>query len=137
VFIENLSYALVQVLHNFGAAGAVAIPLSALAADQAWAGRQRPLLWLVLLAWGIQALSGSGFGAVSYYFYGRFPDLTDIAVTALGIKILCTILGLAIAGFSLRARTGQGADFHPRGWQALAGLGLLALTAAAFLRWFS
>jgi hypothetical protein len=134
VLLENLSYALVQVLHNFGAAGAVAIPLSALAADQAWAGRQRPLLWLVLLAWGIQALSGSGFGAVSYYFYGRFPDLTGIAITALTIKILCTILGLVLAAFSLRSRH---AGFHPRSWQGLAGLGVVALTAAAFLRWFS
>lgn len=132
---ENLAYALVQVLHNFGAAGAVAIPLAALAAGQAWSGRQRQLLWLVLLAWGIQALSGSGFGAVSYYFYGRLPDLTGIAVTALGIKIACTILGLALAVF--RLRTGRRAGFHLRGWPSLAGLGVLALTAAAFLRWFS
>lgn len=132
--IENLSYALVQVLHNFGAAGAVAIPLSALAAGQAWSGRQRQLLWLVLLAWGIQALSGSGFGAVSYFFYGRFPDLALIATTALTVKILCTILGLALAGFSLRSR---GAGLYPRNWQGLAGLGVVALTAAAFLRWFS
>lgn len=132
--MENLSYALVQVLHNFGAAGAVAIPLSALAAGQAWPGRQRQLLWLVLLAWGTQALSGGGFGAVSYYFYGRFPDLSDVAVVALGTKILCTILGLVIAGFSLRF---QRAGFHRRNWQGLATLGVVALTAAAFLRWFS
>ncbi|HRP97465.1 MAG TPA: hypothetical protein PL143_14570 [Rhodocyclaceae bacterium] len=67
---ENLSYALVQVVHNFGAAAVVGVPVLALALAGASSAEhlRRRLLWLILLAWSAQALSGAGFGAVSRYF---------------------------------------------------------------------
>ncbi|HRP97466.1 MAG TPA: hypothetical protein PL143_14575 [Rhodocyclaceae bacterium] len=46
------------------------------------------------------------------------------------------MLGFALAAMALRP-AGAGAAASPRTWQALATLGALALTAAAFLRWFS
>ncbi|MDT8388193.1 MAG: hypothetical protein RQ736_11815 [Thiogranum sp.] len=134
---ENLSYALVQVLHNFGAAGVIAVPLFALATGQAWMEQRRRLLWLALLAWLVQSLSGSGFGAVSYSFYERLPDLTGVALVALGIKITSTLIAIALTIVALRTRTQHSAAFYRHSWQTLAGLGILALTAAAFLRWFS
>ncbi len=135
---ENLSYALVQVLHNFGAAAVVGIPLFALAADSRGADGDRPLLWFTLLAWSTQALSGAGFGAVSYYFYGQLPDIAGVAIIALVIKIACAILGFALAATLLRARpAGWSGAVHRRAWEMLAGFGVLALAAAAFLRWFS
>jgi hypothetical protein len=137
VFAENLSYALVQVVHNFGAAGVVALPLFAIAAARTGAYRERSLLWLVLLAWSTQVLSGAGFGAVSYYFYTAFPELSRIATVALVIKVASAILALILVGVALR-RDGQGATAPTRPmWHALAGLGVVALTAAAFLRWFA
>lgn len=133
---ENLAYALTQVMHNFGAVavlgGAVFAlwPVPRLESGRIFAG-------LILAAWTAQLLSGGVFGLVSYHYYGETPDLSSVAMTALVIKIVAALLGVLLSGrFLLRGR-----QWHPdrvkRTFQGLVALGVVALTAAAFLRWFS
>jgi hypothetical protein len=134
---ENLAYALVQVVHNFGAAAVVGGALFArwpAAADRAL---QRRLAWLVLVGWAAQVASGASFGAVSFHYYGQFPDIHGLAVAALLVKIGCALAGLAVAAACLRRGDDWSAATAARAWRVLASAGVLALTAAAFLRWFS
>ena len=133
---QNLAYALVQLVHNFGA---VAVVGGAVAAR--WLARdapatQRRLAWLVLGGWLAQAASGASFGAISYHFYGQFPDLHAIARAALLVKLACAAGGILLAAYLRRA-----AGWLParRGtvWTMLLALGVTALASAAFLRWFA
>ncbi len=134
---QNLAYALVQLVHNFGA---VAVVGGAVAAR--WLARdvpatQRRLAWLVLGGWLAQAASGAGFGAVSYHFYGQFPDIHTIARSALMVKLACAASGILLAAGYLK----RASDWLParRGtvWTVLLALGVTALASAAFLRWFA
>ena len=134
---QNLAYALIQLGHTFGA---VAIGGGAAAAR--WLVRdapatQRRLAWLVLAGWLAQSASGAGFGAVSYLFYGQFPDIHAIARVALMVKLACAAGGILLAAAYLRLA----ADWLPerRGtvWNTLLLLGVTALASAAFLRWFA
>ncbi|MCL4185240.1 MAG: hypothetical protein KJ011_17525 [Burkholderiaceae bacterium] len=135
--MENLAYALVQVVHNFGAAAVVGGALAALWPVPHEPGLQRRLAWLVLAGWAAQAVSGALFGAVSFHYYGAFPDIHGVAVAALRIKVACAATGFALAAlFLLRAARWSDAARH-RLWQALSALAAIALGAAAFLRWFS
>lgn len=132
--LQNLSYALVQLAHNFGAAAIVGI---------AWFGWQhvpqapaRLAGWLAL-AWAVQIVSGATFGATSLYYYGRLPDIHGIAIVALAIKVIAALLGLVLALIYIgrtRAVVGQAPT---RAWLLQTVLGIIALSAAAFLRWFS
>lgn len=136
--LQNLAYALVQVVHNFGAVAVVGGAASALGPNGAdSATRQRRLAWLVLSGWGLQAASGATFGAVSFHYYGEFPDIHGIAMAALALKVACAVAGFLLAAVSLvyGARWTDGG--RRRTWQILLALGATALTAAAFLRWFS
>ena len=134
---QNLGYAAIQIAHNFGAACVVGAPLFALWPVRLRLAQQRPLAWLVLVAWLAQAASGLGFGAASHAFYGRFPDIHGIAMGALVIKIACAILATVLTlAYLVRSRRWMAAGCR-RAWLALLALGAIALTAAAFLRWFS
>lgn len=133
---ENLAYALTQVVHNFGAVavlgGAVFAlwPVPRLEFGRTFAG-------LILVAWIAQLLSGGTFGLVSYHYYGETPDLSSVAMTALVIKIVAAFSGVLLSAlFLLRGRQWR-PDGVKRTFQGLATLGAVALTAAAFLRWFS
>ncbi len=134
---ENLAYALVQLVHNFGAAGVVGAAVFA-----CWPVRQAiivqaRLAWLVLFAWAVQIASGASFGAVSYHFYGTLPELHAIARAALVIKVAAALVGLASAAW-LVARGAHSNDARRlRAWRLLAACGVIALAAAAALRWFS
>lgn len=133
---ENLAYALTQVFHNFGAVAVLGGALFAL-----WPVARleygRAFGWLVLVGWGVQVVSGGVFGLTSLYYYGATPDLSDIAVIALAVKVAAAICGLVLAAaYLLRGHTWTGTGVT-RAFQALTGLAALALTAAAFLRWFS
>ena len=134
---QSLSYALIQVAHNFGAASVVGGAAAALWLVQESPTAQRKLAWLVLIAWAIQATSGAGFGAISYLYYGQFPDIHGIAIAALLLKIACAIAGFLLAGAYLvyGGKWNDGVRRHA--WEVLLGLGATALMAAAFLRWFS
>lgn len=132
--IENLLYSLVQIAHNFGAAAVVGGPCAALWMAPAPHVHHR-LAWLVLLGWALQAFSGIGFGAVSYYVYGEFPEINGIAIGALILKIACAALGML---FTLVLLINRRAQNWPRPfWFSLTLFGIAALTAAAVLRWFS
>jgi hypothetical protein len=135
--LENLNYAIVQLVHNFGAAAVVGIAIFALYPAAQPAPVQRKFAWLVGLSWAAQALSGMGFGLVSYYYYDKFPDLHGVAFAALLIKITCAIGSIGIAWAYVRQATGWNAERRRAAWKLLAALGVTALTAAAFLRWFA
>jgi hypothetical protein len=132
---QNLSYAVIQVVHNFGAVAVVGGSLIALRVRES-AGR-RKLGYLALAGWLTQAASGATFGMVSYYYYGKFPDISGIASYALGIKMLCATLGILI----LAAYLWRGERWAEQGrnqvWLSSSALAITALSAAAFLRWFS
>ena len=135
--LQDLLYALTQVAHNFGA---VAVTAGAIFAR--WPIRQRPvvqqqLAWLVLAGWALQAVSGATLGAISFAFYGGFPDLHGIALAALLLKMVCAATGFGLAAVYLKSAS-TCPDWHQSAiWSLLLLLAIVALSAAAFLRWFS
>lgn len=135
--LQNLSYALVQVAHNFGAAAVVGAAVFAL-----WPARQDPalrrkLVWTLLVAWLVQAASGAGFGLTSYHYYGRLPDIHGVALAALGIKVLAAFLGFVLAALYLTRAADWSEARGVGAVRSIAVLAMTALTAAAFLRWYS
>jgi len=134
---QDLGYAVTQVVHNFGAVAVVGGAAFMLFLAPQPVLLQRKFAWLAGFGWGAQVLSGMGFGAISHYYYGKFPDIHDIAIAALIIKILCAMSGLAVVALYLRYAEGWTDRQRHVAWQILFALGATALTAAAFLRWFS
>lgn len=134
---QNLAYALIQLVHNFGAVAIVGGTATARWVARDVPATQRRLAWLVLAGWLAQAASGAGFGAVSYHFYGQFPDIHAIARIALLLKLACAAGGILLAAGYLRLA----ADWLPARrdtvWTLLLALGVTALASAAFLRWFA
>jgi hypothetical protein len=132
--LENILYASVQIVHNFGAAAVTGLPIAAL-----WLAPAQPTLrkmaWLTLFAWLTQGASGAGFGTVSFLMEGQLPQIHYIAWAALGVKIVCAVSAIALLTINLF----QGVEGAPdnRMWTILAALGVTALTCAAILRWFS
>ena len=135
--LQNLIYALIQVVHNFGAVFVIGLSVYGIG----WLRRELPIqrrlaMWLAV-AWAVQVAGGVAFGATSYFFYGHFPDIHGIAIDALSVKIACASGGLLISLLYF--------ELGPRGWfrnsipvwVVSLVLGCTALTAAAFLRWFS
>jgi len=133
---ENLAYALTQVVHNFGAVAVLGGALFAL-----WPAPRleygRPFAWLILVAWGAQMASGGMFGVTSLYYYGETPDLSRVAMTALVVKVAAAFAGLLLAAFYLLRGREWGREGMTRTFRGQVALGAVALTAAAFLRWFS
>jgi hypothetical protein len=131
---ESLLYSGVQIAHNFGAAAVTGLPAAAV-----WLRpeepTQRKMAWLTLLAWCVQAASGAGFGTVSYFQEGELPQIHHLALAALCVKIACAGLAIILLSVQLRRHATAG----PGGviWRVLAILGVIALTSAAILRWFS
>ena len=135
---QNLGHALTQVVHNLGAVsvtgGAAAARWLRFSEPQA---AQRRLVWLVLAGWAAQGASGTAFGAISYAGYGRLPDIHGIAIAALALKMVCAAAGFSLGVLYLVRASGWSPARRQGAWSALFGFGLVALTAAAFLRWFS
>lgn len=133
---QNLGYALTQVVHNFGASAVIGGAVASL-----WLaprpGLERAIAWLVLLGWVTQMASGVAFGAISFYYYGQFPDISAVATVALAIKVACAVSGFALAGFYLLYAASRSVAWRRGVWLMLTALSTTALTAAAFLRWFS
>lgn len=135
--LQNLSYALVQVAHNFGAAAVVGAAVFALWPARQGAALRRKLVWSMLVAWLVQAASGAGFGLTSYHYYGQLPDIHGVAAIALGIKVLAVVAGLLLAALYLR-RSPLWSEARAVGAvRSIAALAVTALTAAAFLRWYA
>lgn len=77
------------------------------------------------------------FGLTSFYYYGETPDLSSIAMAALAIKVTAAVSGfLLAASYLIRGREWDLVCVR-RIIMSLAALAAIALTAAAFLRWFS
>jgi hypothetical protein len=129
---QNLAYAVIQVAHNFGAATAIGSSFAGALIHQG--AIRRGLLRVLLAGWSIQTVSGIAFGATSFYFYGHPPDIGGAALVALYVKIACVVSGFAVVGFAFIAAPGERANWI---WPLSAALASTALTAAAFLRWFS
>jgi hypothetical protein len=133
--LQNLSYATIQIVHNFGAVAVVGSTFYALWSGLA--GMRKRLAWITLVGWAAQAVSGGAFGAVSWLYYGRFPDIHGIAVAALLLKMACAAAGFMLAAAYIYGGVGWSERAQQASWRALAALAATALTAAAFLRWFS
>lgn len=134
---ENLSYAIVQLVHNFGAAAVVGVAIFALYPAAQPAPIQRRFAWLVGIGWAVQVLSGLGFGVVSYYFYEKLPELNGIAFAALLIKITCAVVSIGLVVMFLRRAANWSVEQRRATWKLFIALGVTALSAAAFLRWFA
>lgn len=133
---QNLAYALTQVVHNFGAVAVVGGTILGSWPQPAAPRGQRRLAWVILAGWLLQAASGLGFGAISFAYYGQFPDLHGIARAALFLKMGCATGGIVVTAMLLRQQQWS-SGLRERAWTLLILLGIVALTAAAFLRWFS
>ncbi len=132
---QNIIYSSVQAVHNLGA---VAVTGGALSGAVLKAPALRKTLgWIALAGWGTQALSGATFGAVSYYFYHKFPDIGETATTALYIKMTCAALGFLLLAAYLYRGAGWRESARDRAWLVSAVLAITALGSAAVLRWFS
>jgi hypothetical protein len=132
--LDNTLYAGVQIAHNFGATAVVGLPLAALIFG-ATEPTLRKIYWLALLAWLVQSASGVGFGMVSYFVVGELPEIHDLALGALCVKILCALLSVILLASKLRKFAWAGSDGVAL--KSLVGFGSVALLCAAILRWFS
>jgi cytochrome bd-type quinol oxidase subunit 2 len=135
--LQSLAYALTQVVHNFGAVAVVGGALLGRWPQATAPLTRRRLAWLILAGWLVQGASGAGFGAISFAWYGQFPDIHGIAVVALLVKMACAVGGIVFAAAFLRYQAEWDERRQEAFWTVLILLGVIALTAAAFLRWFS
>jgi len=133
---ENLAYALTQWVHNFGAVAVVGGALFVLW-PHGQLERARTFARVILIGWALQIASGVGFGVTSLYYYGETPDLSTIATTALAVKVVSAVAGLVLAAVFLARGSAWLQQARTRTFESLTALGAIALTAAAFLRWFS
>ena len=134
--MQNALYATVQAAHNFGAVAAVGGSLAGWVLKEPTV--RGKLARVTSAGWLTQALSGACFGAVSYYYYHRFPDLGAISVAALLLKMACVATALALfAVYFLRGARRPGGTGASLVWPVSLALAVTALTAAAVLRWFS
>lgn len=132
---QNLGYAVVQVVHNFGAVAAVGGSVAAVIIKTA-AARKR-LAWTALAGWGAQAASGAAFGLISFLYYQKFPDIEGIAVVALVIKMTCVALAFLLVAAYLFWGGSWTEGRKNITFYSSSALAVIALSAAAFLRWFS
>lgn len=133
--MQNLIYALIQIIHNFGAVAIVGIAVYGL-----WLVRGNPvphLAMLLAVVWAVQAMSGALFGIVTYHFYGHLPDIHGLAIDAIFVKIICAVAGFVLAVSYAKWGVLWSAPKCRLLWRASFALGSIALSSAAFLRWFS
>jgi hypothetical protein len=134
--MTELVYALVQAVHNLGAVAVVASPAVALGFRNQDGALERRLAWTLLLAWGLQAASGAGFAATSYGFKGQLPEIAGIALAALAVKLAATAGGFGLAAGLLWVHPLSSRRSRAIAWSVCLGLAVVALMAAAPLRWY-
>lgn len=135
--MQNFIYALIQVIHNFGAVTVVGTAVSALWLVRGNIVVQHRLALFMAMAWAIQAASGMLFGITTFWYEGHLPDIHGIAVDALLIKIICASTGFVLAVVYVKWNSGWAVTKQLLAWRASLTLGAIALSSAAFLRWFS
>ena len=132
---QNLIYAVIQVVHNFGAVAVVGGSLMAFWLHEK--PTRRKLAFLTLLGWMTQVASGATFGMVTFYYDHQLPDISGIATTALGIKMICATLGILLLAAYLWQSEHWLEPRRNKVWITSSALAITALSSAAFLRWFS
>ncbi|KXS31990.1 MAG: hypothetical protein AWT59_1902 [Candidatus Gallionella acididurans] len=135
--MQNFIYALIQVVHNVGAATVVATAASALWLVRGNARMQRRLAMLLAIAWATQVASGVMFGVTTYLYESHLPDIHGIAVDALLIKLFCALSGFVLAVTHVKFGSAWAIDKQLLAWRVSFAFGVVALGSAAFLRWFS
>jgi hypothetical protein len=135
--VQNLIYALIQVIHNFGAVAVAGTAASALWLVRGSVAVRHRMALFMAIAWAIQIASGMLFGITTYYFEHHLPDIHGIAVDALLVKICCAVAGFVLAAAYVRLNPGWTESRQLLAWRVLLTLGVIALGSAAFLRWFS
>ena len=132
---QNLCYSAIQVVHNFGAVATVGG--SVIATRLRDNVTRRRLAHLVLIGWVTQAVSGATFGMVTYHYYRQLPDISGIAVDALVVKMACVSLGILLLMTYLWQNHRWTEHGKSKAWVYSSFLAITAISAAAFLRWFS
>jgi hypothetical protein len=135
--VQNLAYALIQVLHNLGAATILGATASAVWLVRGNQPVHYRLAQLVAAAWAIQAATGLMFGATTYLHDRQLPDIHGVAVAALVIKVTCAVTGFILAIIYIRSNSEWPEAKRSSFWVASFTVGFVALGSAAFLRWFS
>lgn len=135
--LQNLSYAVIQLVHNFGALAVAGGAVCGMGPGPKLAGQRKTLSWTVLAGWAAQVASGAAFGGVTWLYYGSFPDIHGVAVAALLVKLACAAAALLLVSAYLIHGSGWSERAQRASWRALTALAATALGAAAFLRWFS
>src|SRR5258705_815594 len=134
--MTDLVYALLQLVHNLGAAAVVGLPLVVLTLESRGEPPSRRLAALLVAAWIVPAATGIGFGVASLRLKGQLPEIQGVALGALAVKLGGTAVGLATAALGfLRGATWSRAAWRRAAWTGLAAA-LMPLGAAAFLRWY-
>lgn|SRR5262249_3580094 len=133
--MENLTYTIVQILHNFGAVTVFGSPIAGWWLERKNLAVHR-LTLLALLGWMAQGATGIGFALTSYTFKGAIPEVTGIALGALLIKVFSTFTGFVAAILIFRKGRQWKSQSRVRIWQSMLFLAFSAMTAAGFLRWY-
>jgi len=133
----NIAYALVQVMHNFGAVAVVGGPAAAWLRSSDNRSVPAAFAWLTIVGWAMQVTSGVGFGITTYFSRGELPEIAGVALLALYVKVGCALGGLLLAAYFLKASAEGREHAHQWIWPSLFFAGAVALSGAAFLRWFS
>jgi hypothetical protein len=71
------------------------------------------------------------------YFYQHLPDISGIAVDALGIKMVCATFGILLLTAYLLQSEHWTESSRRKAWISSTTLAITAISSAAFLRWFS
>lgn len=132
---QNLTYAAIQIVHNFGAVAVVGGSLIALKWREN--AMRRKLAKVVLIGWLTQAASGATFGMTTFYYYQELPDISGIATYALALKMICVTLAILMLAAYLRLGRHWKVQHLDKVWISSSALAITAISAAAFLRWFS
>lgn len=133
--MQNLLYALIQIAHNFGAV--IIVGVSAYGAFFGFGRFKRLLAVAQVCAWGVQGVTGGAFGFTTFYYHHQLPDIHGIALMALVIKVTCVIFGFALGTAYVFRCYKISPALDIAFWRLTFSLGLIALSSAAFLRWFS
>lgn len=133
--MQNLLYALIQVIHNFGAV--LIVGVGAYGLFFALNPHKRVLAAIQSFAWAMQGVSGGAFGLTTYHYYHQLPDIHGVAIAALLIKIGSVILGFFISALYVLYYSRFSKAIEKMFWWPMFLFGVLALISAAFLRWFS
>jgi len=134
--VENLSYAIVQSLHNLGAVGVVAAPAMVLLLLRLKVVCDlKPMIYIAIASAVMQLLSGVGFAFISQFFLGQIPQVDGIAFGALVIKVTGVVLSVCIYSTMLMSKKPK-LRTSGRAWVVLLIFSFIPLIGAAFLRWY-